>query len=359
MNKANLNRRHLLAMTGGAALGMVPFSTRQVAAQSSPLNVFTWAGYEDPLLRPGYDSLHPTPQFSFFASQTEARTKLTSGFSADISMPTNEVIEQWLDQKLFRPMDESKLKNLADVMEPLRKVESFIPGGSRYLVPTCFGSNGFLYREDKVKWEGEETWEMLFDPQFAGRVSIPDSAIDIVPPVALLLGHKNYWELDAAKLDEVFAKIDTIKPNLRIISSGSSMLEQAIASGEVLIAVGLNENYVRLKAQGIPVKWANPKEGIFTWIEGVGILSSSKASDAAIYDYINAYTSPEAGARLMEAFGFGAANKKSYDLLKPERLAELGLNDSVGMLERTNLMRTPSGEYGDELNRRWAAFKAK
>ena len=50
-----------------------------------------------------------------------------------------------------------------------------------------------------------------------------------------------------------------------------------------------------LKREGIPVAYAKPKEGYFTWFCGLTLLNSGKADPALAYDFIDAWLSPETG----------------------------------------------------------------
>ena len=68
-----------------------------------------------------------------------------------------------------------------------------------------------------------------------------------------------------------------------------------------------------------------PKEGIFTWVCGL-VMHPENKNEEACYDLINAFSSPEAGAYEISNWGFGHANTKAFDLVAPERLAELGLS---------------------------------
>jgi spermidine/putrescine transport system substrate-binding protein len=351
-------RRLLLqAAAAGVTIGsMTLFARKAMAAQ--PLSVFTWSGYELPELRPGFDAVHGAPEFSFYSNQTEARTKLASGFVADAVFPTNETFALWTDPGYLKPIDESRLTHLADTLAPLTGLQTFFVDGKRFLAPTAFGSNGFIYREDLVNPEGEESWSMLFDPKYAGKIAIADGPSDIVPPTAALLGIQKYWEMTPEEMALIKAKLLEQKSLLRLHWSDATALEQSVASGEVVIAGCWIESYSRLKAQGIPVKWANPKEGTFSWVEGISLLASGTGSEDAAYDFINAWMSPESGKFLIEEYGYGSANANTYPLVDSSRLASLSLSDPLAAIEATNFVRLSTGAALDALNKMWAEVKA-
>ena len=54
------------------------------------------------------------------------------------------------------------------------------------------------------------------------------------------------------------------------------------ASGEIVAAYSWNDAPKNLAAQGIPVAYAKPKEGYFTWYCGMTILNSGKGDDVSL-----------------------------------------------------------------------------
>jgi spermidine/putrescine transport system substrate-binding protein len=106
--------------------------------------------------------------------------------------------------------------------------------------------------------------------------------------------------------------------------------------------------------QGLPVKYMTPKEGARNWVCGL-ILTDPEyrvASDERVYDFLDAMMSPETGAYLIDFFSYGASNKKSFDLVPPERIAEVGLSDPEAFLARGVLKPIPP-EYDQKYVDLW------
>src|SRR3546814_17291669 len=76
-------------------------------------------------------------------------------------------------------------------------------------------------------------------------------------------------------------RTDTPVPHTSLLrsSNDATTLEQSLASGEVVAAVGWNSSYTALRRQGIPVKYMTPKEGLITWICGVVLMTDSAHVD--------------------------------------------------------------------------------
>jgi spermidine/putrescine transport system substrate-binding protein len=76
---------------------------------------------------------------------------------------------------------------------------------------------------------------------------------------------------------------------------------------------GTTESMIR---DGVHAQWIPPKEGVLSWVCGLGITSKAQNLDAA-YKLINYYLTPEAQAIAGEA-GFVVMNPKAVPLMDPE-----------------------------------------
>ena len=70
----------------------------------------------------------------------------------------------------------------------------------------------------------------------------------------------------------------------------------------------------------------NPKEGIGYWVCGLVRIANAPGSEDAAYDFIEAMLDPESGRFLIDEYGYGHANTKSFDLVSAERLDALGIS---------------------------------
>ena len=102
------------------------------------------------------------------------------------------------------------------------------------------------------------------------------------------------------------------------------MLEQALASGEVVASSAWNGTLAKMNEQGVPVTWASPKEGLLTWCCGAVLSSTAPHPDMA-HELIDGLISKEAGLWLITQVGYGHSNKKAFEEAGPEKLAAIGL----------------------------------
>jgi spermidine/putrescine transport system substrate-binding protein len=114
--------------------------------------------------------------------------------------------------------------------------------------------------------------------------------------------------------------------------------------------------YARLLEQGVPVALGKPKEGVRTWVCGLTMHPETKNPDAA-YDFINSFTSPEAGQFMLEVFGIGHCNKIAFDNASPEILEMFALSDPESFLKNGIFYETMTPENEARYNEIYESAK--
>jgi len=66
----------------------------------------------------------------------------------------------------------------------------------------------------------------------------------------------------------------------------------------------------------------------------MALVVGATGDEQAAYDFIDAMLDPQSGQYMIDSFGYGHSNRKSFDLVKPERLAELGLKDPAALFKQ-------------------------
>ncbi len=322
--EGRLTRRQFTAAMTAAGVGVLalPMWPRKAGAEAG-MEYFTWSGYEEPNLHKAYTAKHGEPRASFFANVEEGLQKMIGGYRPDVAHPCTDNIIRWRDAKVLKPVDTSRLQHYGDMWNELKAIPGTVADGKTWIVPFDWGNTSILYRSDLVDIP-EESWTLLYDPRYAGKLSVQNSSDHAVTAAALALGIKNVFAMTGDDLVKVRAKMIEQKPLLRFYWEESTTMEQALASGEVVASTGWNESLVRLTQQGLPIKYMNPKEGILTWVCGLSLIEGGTGDEQASYDFIDAMLDPESGKWIIENWGYGHSNRQSFKDVKPERLAELG-----------------------------------
>ncbi|MEL6311096.1 MAG: ABC transporter, partial [Pseudomonadota bacterium] len=119
-----------------------------------------------------------------------------------------------------------------------------------------------------------------------------------------------------------------------------------------------NASAVLLQSEGVPVRFAKPREGQLTWVCGVMVHKDAPNLERA-YEMIDALLSVESGKFMINDYGYGHSNKKSFQEFSAERLAELGLSDKPFDILSAGHFQTPqSQEWESRMNALFEQIKA-
>lgn len=363
MREGKMSRRaftkNLLA--AGVAVTAVPMASKSaMAAAEDQATYFTWGGYDIPELFGPYMEKHgELPNFSIFGASEEALTKMRGGFVVDVSHPCNQALPRWKATELFQPVQTDKLSNWGDVIPALSDIQgNAADGGNVWMAPFDWGQTSITYRTDLFELEGEESWDMLWDKRYSGKLGSLASGADAWWCGAIKAG----VAMEDIDSPEAFEKIAAVmreqRPLIRTYTDDTTTLEQALASGEMVAAMTWNSSAALLKSEGVPVAFASPKEGALTWICGLMIHKDAPKLDRA-HDVIDSLLSVETGKFMINDYGYGHSNAKSFDEFDAETLANLGLSKTPSdILDAGHLQIPQTQEWETKMNGLFEEIKA-
>jgi len=339
---ATLSRRKLgeLLATLGLAAVALPLGSRRAGAEDQAVYL-TWKVYNDPGFFPDYVAKHgANPQIATLRGDKDLE-KLRSGSAVDVAHPCNSGLADWYRAGVLQPIDTTRLAHWSDLFESLTALRDAQQNGQQYFVPIDWGATSVIYRSDLVKPE-EQSWSLLWDERYKGKLSVSRSAEETCAIAAILAGAKDPFNMTD---DEIAAVKDLLlkqKPLLRYYWDRSSTVEKGLAEGQLVAATGWNSSIADLRKKGVRVKVMEPKEGILIYCCGLVLTRNAPHLDAA-YDLMDAITAPEAGKWLIEQLGFGHANRRTFDLVDEQILADHGLpKDPKDLLSTAVLLQKNS-----------------
>lgn len=356
-----VSRRDAVKALGAMGLAAValPGVSRRAMAQSERGTYFTWGGYDDDGLFGPFVAKHgAAPNFVTYGDAEEGFTKMKAGFVVDVVHPCSNDVPRWREAGLFQPMDTARLSNFGDVFERLATLPGARDDAGQWFVPFEWGASSITYRTDMVEAPADgESWNMLFDERYKGKIAVIDSAADTWWCMAILAGvdiGQPLTDEDIAKTTELMRKLH---PQVRVYTNDMTSLAQSLASGEVVMALTWNEVPVQLTGEGVPVKFASPKEGALTWNCGLMMHKDAPNPDQA-YDIIDAMLSTETGKYVIEEYGYGHSNAKSFAGVDPATLAALGLDvDPTAYIDAGKFIFPQTDEVETKMNRDFESVK--
>jgi spermidine/putrescine-binding protein len=330
LSSGRLTRRQIqqaLAAVGVATVSIPLFANR--AAAETSIEVFTWSVYAVPELHGSYINTYgASPSHTIYADNDEAFQKVQAGYLPSVIQPTSSLIPRWRDAGLLAPIDISQLSNYGEVFQQLKDISVMSYDGEVYGVPLSWGNSSVLYRKDLApEYVDNESWTILWDPKYTGRLAQRDAMDDVVMEAALLLDIEDPFDMSDGDLQMVREKLEEQRPLLRYYWTNQTDVIQAVGSGEVVATYAWNDAYASLKREGVDVGFMVPKEGILTWVDATCLIDGGPGSEDEALAYIDATISPETGKFFIEEYGYGSSNELAYDIASPELLVELGIDD--------------------------------
>ena len=319
------------------------------------ITILEWAGYDDPSFFEPFSQKNPdsSVDFSYFADDAEAYSKIQSGFDVDMIHPCSPWIGEYMRAGLIQPIDTSRLEHWSNINPSLAKIGQI--DGVQYFIPWDFGIEGLLVRTDKVE-QVPDSWNDLWDPQYKGHVSMLDIGETAWITTSAALGFDPYHTTPEQQ-EAIKQKLIDLKPNLLNYWADATELTSLMASGDVWVAGnGWVESYIALRDEGIPISFITPEEGALGFVCGYVITSSAKDLDL-VYDYLNAVTSPQSMANMSNTLGYGPSNQAAIPLLDPKFVEELKLDDPT-LMTRTIFYQPIDSDQRELFTNIWSEVKA-
>jgi spermidine/putrescine transport system substrate-binding protein len=331
LKTGKVSRREVNKILASVGIGIVSASMagfgRSALAASSSLQVFTWSTYDKPGLHTDFSEKYGgSPEFTILTSNGDSRAKVRSGFRPDLAAPTWSHVPFWKSEDLLEKIDVSRLKHWPELFDRLQDLD---PVDEKYSIPWSWGNTAIVYRKDLVPEEylENQTWGLLWEEKIKGKIAIRDAIMGAVLPAGLYAGVDDAWNMTDADFEKVGELMRKQRDLTKFYWKGEGEVQQALASGEVVAATGWNSTYATLKKQGVDVGFMVPKEGMPTWVDAYVMIKGGPAPEQEKYDFLDAVMSAEAGALIIEELGYGAANKKSWEIADAKAVESLGVGD--------------------------------
>ena len=338
-----------------SACGAAPATQVPPAEQTGNLTVLDWAGYDAQDFWVDFKNTYPkvTVNFEIGESDADIYSKMKAGDQADIFHPYTGWLQFYVDEGLAQEIDTSKLTNWNKVPDSFKKIGQI--NGKQYFVPWDWGFTSILYRKDKIP-EGINSWSALMDPKYAGHVAMWDDGPGAVTVSAYIHG----WDetkITPAQLAQIKQEwIDQRKLNL-FYWAGEPELVQGMSSGDVWLAYAWQGAYATLLSQGVPVAYANPKEGRNSWVGVYGIRKGTKNYDLAL-KFLDQKLGEATGDNVVNKFYYGDSNQDVMKGITDPTLKEaFSLNDP-NILQHTNFTPNVTADQRDAWTKMWAEVKA-
>ena len=302
----------------------------ETTAEQKILHVAGWDAYADPKNRNktiGYEVFEKqtgyTIEFTPLNNLEEIIHYAETETDIDVLIISNEGIEILYKMNLINSLDVQNIPNYQDLHHSLRYSRWSQFDGKIYAVPWAWGPTGLLYDSNKV--EEPESWNIIWDPKYSGKISLWDD-LSMIWITALSLGYKNVYNLTYEQLDEVKHKLLQLNDHIHSYYSGEQDEMELLSSGKVLIANSWFDPSARLAEHGKQFKMKIPKEGAVGMFDSYLLSHNCKSAQVSI-NYINHQISPKVQLKMSRTTGLAPSNIETLALMSQDEIKALHLDD--------------------------------
>ena len=329
----SLLRRRFLQLLGGATTAAClggPYRSAQAAARE--IRWLTWENLAyDKYVQAFTKQTGIEIQKGFIGSDDEQFAKIRAGGADDWDLitPGLDKVELYVASGLLQPLDLSAIPNAAKRYDPFMKTSLGKKDGDVYGIPFYWGINPIVYRADLV--DEVPDWSTLFESKkYAGRLATRDYALEGIVTAAMYLGipRDHLFKLDDKELAECKKACIAQKKLLRTYWNSIADLTNLFAAGEVVCAFSWVPPYYDLRAKGLDMGMAKPKEGVIGWCDTLAVPRSVDADHyEAAHKMIDFVLGPDYGYKLALGGPYAQSTSAARDLLTDEEQERIFIKD--------------------------------
>jgi spermidine/putrescine transport system substrate-binding protein len=319
------------------------------------ITVLDWSGYEQEIFWQDFKDTYPNADVNFTFGQSDADIygKIKAGDQADVFHPYTGWLQFYVDEGLVEEIDTSRLTNWDAVPDDFKTIGQI--DGKQYFLPWDWGFTSILYRTDKV--EGEiDSWAALLDPAYSGHISMWDDGPGAVTVSSYIHGYDE-TQITDEQLEAIKQEWSAQREHNLAYWAAETDLVPLVQSGEVWVAYAWQGAYATLLAEGVPVAYADPKEGRNSWVGVYGIRKGTENMDLALR-FLDEKLAELTGNNLVTNYYYGHTNGDVMSAITDETLKEAFSVDDPGILERTNFTPNLTAEQRDAWTQMWTEVKA-
>jgi len=251
------------------------------------LTLLVWEGYADSSFIGAFEESHQCKVVaSYMGTSDELVAKLRGGSASnyDVISPSSDVAASIVRAGLAAPLDLSRIPAYMQLSAKLRNSNIVKQNDKIYGVPFVWGPNPLLY-DTTAFAQPPESWSVLWDEKYRGRVSVWDE-LSTIYMAAQVLGYdkpdpSQLYNLSDTQLDAVKKKLIDLKPNIRKMWATGGELTNLFQNHEVVLAMGWPLMTNDLRKLNFPIGETIPRENTTGWIDHLMITAASSNKELA------------------------------------------------------------------------------
>lgn len=251
--------------------------------------------------------------YDTFDSNEAMYTKVMSGELYDVIIPSDYMIEHFINEGALEKIDWNKISNKSNLMEQVKN-QAYDPQ-MEYSVPYFWGTVGILYDTTVVDEEDlKEGWELLRNKKYAGNIYMYDSERDGMMVALKALG----YSMNTSDENEIKAAYEWLVEQRNIMQPvayvGDEVIDNMISGNKALAVVYSGDAAYSMSVNN-KLGYFTPAEGTNVWYDAMVIMKTSEKKDLA-HKFIDFMLDEDNALANSEAVGYSSPVQAAFDEMK-------------------------------------------
>jgi spermidine/putrescine transport system permease protein len=294
-------------------LGVMAISAGCGSAQKETLKVYNAGEYIDKSLLTKFEKENDcTIVYETFDSNEAMYTKVMSGQSYDVIIPSDYMIERFIEEDALAPIDWSLITNKDNLMQQVLN-KDYDPDMT-YSVPYFWGSVGILYDTDVVSQEdAAQGWNLLRNTKYAGNIYMYDSERDSFMIALKALGY-SMNTTDESEIEAAYNWLVEQRDSMKPVYAGDDVIDNMI-SGNKAMAVVYSGDAAYIMSENAKLEYITPNEGTNMWYDSMIIMKDSTQKELA-HKFINFMLDEDNALANSQEVGYSSPVKSAFEKMK-------------------------------------------
>ena len=304
--------KKLLSLMAAGVMGLSLVGCSS-GGENGKVVVYNWGDYIDPEVNDLFtQETGIKVVYSEYANNEEMYATVEPGnVSYDILFPSEYMIEKMINNNMLQKLDLSKIPNHEKIDEQFKNL-AYDPN-NEYSIPYMWGTMGIVYNKTMVT-EPVDSWDILWDSQYAGKIFMYDSERDSIMVALKKLGYSMNTR-NEAELEE--AKNLLIEQSPLVLAYVGDEGKNKMINGEAALMLAWAGDAMVMLQENPDLAYVIPKEGSNWFVDGIVIPENATNVEQA-YEYINFLCRPDIAAMNAEYIGYSTPISEARELLPEE-----------------------------------------
>lgn len=279
------------------------------------VNVFNWEDYiDEDVLAQFEEETGIKVNYMRFTDNEEMVISVESNPGAfDVVFPSEYMVQRLMKKGLLAEINYDNIPNFANIRESLKNPD-YDPGNA-HSVPYMWGTLGILYNTKLVDEADVQSWNVLMDQKYAGKVLMMDSLRDTMGIALIMADPEN--SMNSTDYSQLRAAADLLirqKQSGMVKAYGLDEFKDKMVAGEAALAVVYSGDAQYAIELNEDLAYVIPQEGSNIWVDSAVIPVSAKNKENA-EKFINFLCRPDISAANAEEIGYCTPNAQAIELL--------------------------------------------